>query len=136
MKLADSHRRTRKHVGRPPIGRRPMTVAEIKRRYRDRKAAAGVKEMNVMLTPRHIELIDQLAKSSGLSKRMTVQLLMDAAMARHELSTLAGRLVQQRGGSYEEILAAIRSWDPMPGDDQFDKLDAELREGGEPRPNT
>lgn len=85
-----------------------MTAAEIKRRYREKKRMAGVREVTVMLEPRFVELIKAQSDSSGLTERQILQLLLDAALNLTLSGQLRAQLAQLQGARPEEIEAAAR----------------------------
>jgi hypothetical protein len=77
---------TPKKRGRKPLGDRPMTQAEAKRRSREKMRAAGAKDYLVTVGPRHLIWIKRLAEKQGISEAAALHMVLDNAL--HYFSTV------------------------------------------------
>lgn len=69
-----------KKRGRKPLGDRPMTQAEAKRRSREKMRAAGAKNYLMAIGPRHLIWIKRLAEKDGVSETAALQMVVENAL--------------------------------------------------------
>lgn len=71
---------TPKKRGRKPLGDRPMTQAEAKRRSREKMRAAGAKDYLMTVGPRHLIWVKRLAEKQGISEAAALHMVLDNAL--------------------------------------------------------
>lgn len=69
-----------KKRGRKPLGDRPMTQAEAKRRSREKMRAAGAKEYLMMVGPDHLIWVKRLAEKQGIREAAALHMVLDNAL--------------------------------------------------------
>lgn len=89
--------------GRRPIGERPMSVTERKRRSRQQLDAGGSAEFSVRLSGKALEFVDGMAKASNKNRAELLQRIVDLAIARIQIAIKREHEMREAGAAEDEI---------------------------------
>ena len=104
---------TPKKRGRKPLGDRPMTQAEAKRRSREKMRAAGVKDYLMTVGPSHLIWIKRLAEQHDISEAAALHMVLDNALDYFSTVMMCHLGMHVLGSSQEECSRYVLAHWPL-----------------------
>jgi hypothetical protein len=114
--------RAPKKRGPKPIGDVPMTAAERQRRRREQARASGSKGYLVQLNGAHLQWVEALATSQGLSGTVVLHGLLEATLDRYAGVMHRVERLQSLGATDEDV-AGFMAMHLFPSLPDIDKLE-------------
>jgi len=95
--------------GPKPIGERPLTPSERKKRSRENLAIKGDAEFMVRLDRGTVNILDQIADANEINRSQLIAGLLDMALAKLALAIAEVEALKENGASEHEVSERLRT---------------------------